>query len=474
MGKKKFSFRGNITLVLIVVVAGTIGYMYVLRNDVGEFGRAADIYQKQCASCHGAEGLGDGEVAYMLFPRPRDFSLGRFRLVTTEKGIPNKDDLFNTISRGMPGSAMPPWEHISEEDRWELVDYIRKLTYDGMVARRSEDVMEEDLPGVHEWVINRLVPEASFEISEEIDFTPELLKQGEDFYVQGCAGCHGLSGKGDGNSNTRDEEGYLLAPNDFTKGIFKGSGSLKDIAYRIRLGMPGSAMPSFDYGNNENLLVIAQYVRSFIPEDAEQRTTQHRQSIHVNDVGISIDLDPLSPFWDNYDPTYVALMPLWMQNEKYIDGVQVRVVYTDEHVAFHLTWKDSSRNEGVEHSVDTFTDGAAIQFSDEEDPPFFAMGDLDDPVNIWLWKPDKAEDLNASGFGTLESQEKNEQNIETTAVWEDGVWHVVFRRSLASLSSTDVEFIPGQSVRVAFAVWDGDREDRDGQKSVTIWHDLIL
>jgi hypothetical protein len=32
--------------------------------------------------------------------------------------------------------------------------------------------------------------------------------------------------------------------------------------------------------------------------------------------------------------------------------------------------------------------------------------------------------------------------------------------------------IPGQRYSIAFAVWDGAASDRNGQKLVSIWHDL--
>jgi DMSO reductase family type II enzyme heme b subunit len=462
-----------VSLVALMLVVGIIFPIY--RQGTDEFGRAPKIYQKQCASCHGGEGLGDGEAAYLLFPRPRDFSLGRFRLVTTEKGIPNDQDLFDAISYGMPGSAMPPWEHLSEKDRWDLVDYVRKLTFEGMVMRRSEGIHDDaGLAEITERVSTRLISDPSFELSEEMTASPEALKLGEDLYVKACAGCHGLTGHGDGNSNTRDEQGYMLAPNEFTRGIFKGSGSVRDIIYRIRLGMPGSAMPSFDFGNDEYLWAIAHYVRSFVPEFAEVRTVQHRQSVPVRKVK-ELPQNPIDPsWWLGIDATYIALMPLWMQNDKYIEGVFVRAAYDAENIFFYLSWPDTGENVRKEHSVDAFTDGAALQFSNEADPPFFAMGDAASPVNIWLWKADKVEDLNANGFGTLELQNNERQNMSAIGVWKNGVWHVVFARSIDSLDNSDVEFKVDRDMKIAFAVWDGDRQDRDGQKSITIWHDLEL
>ena len=64
------------------------------------------IYAQQCAACHGLEGRGDGEAAYLLYPKPRDFVAAKYRLVSTWDRVPTDQDLFDTISRGMPGSAI--------------------------------------------------------------------------------------------------------------------------------------------------------------------------------------------------------------------------------------------------------------------------------------------------------------------------------------------------------------------------------
>ena len=44
------------------------------------------IYEERCGFCHGLEGEGDGAVADYLFPRPRDFTLGAFKLHSTASG----------------------------------------------------------------------------------------------------------------------------------------------------------------------------------------------------------------------------------------------------------------------------------------------------------------------------------------------------------------------------------------------------
>ena len=65
------------------------------------------VYSQQCTACHGVSGRGDGEAAYLLYPKPRDFVAARYRLVSTWERVPTDRDLFDTITRGMPGSAMP-------------------------------------------------------------------------------------------------------------------------------------------------------------------------------------------------------------------------------------------------------------------------------------------------------------------------------------------------------------------------------
>ena len=83
--------------------------------------RGETLYQQQCAICHGEKGDGQGTFAYLMNPRPRNFLTGKFKLTTTENLVPTNGDLLKTIRRGMPGSAMPPWDHLSQADLTALV-----------------------------------------------------------------------------------------------------------------------------------------------------------------------------------------------------------------------------------------------------------------------------------------------------------------------------------------------------------------
>jgi hypothetical protein len=85
-----------------------------------------------------------------------------------------------------------------------------------------------------------------------------------------------------------------------------------------------------------------------------------------------------------------------------------------------------------------------------------------------------AEDLAAQGFGTLRARPRTDQTVQARGVYGTGAYRVLFRRALPGQGDHAVTFLPGQTVPVSFAVWNGSAGDRDGKKSVTIWQDLKL
>src|ERR1700692_3934517 len=46
------------------------------------------VFARHCAVCHGPNGRGNGPAAPSMFPRPRDFSSGRFKYKSTAAGEP--------------------------------------------------------------------------------------------------------------------------------------------------------------------------------------------------------------------------------------------------------------------------------------------------------------------------------------------------------------------------------------------------
>ncbi len=76
------------------------------------------LYNQNCAQCHGADGHGDGPAAAQLNPAPADF----------RAHIPYHDDpqFYNFIANGYPGSAMPKFASaLKPDDIWNLVNFLR-------------------------------------------------------------------------------------------------------------------------------------------------------------------------------------------------------------------------------------------------------------------------------------------------------------------------------------------------------------
>ncbi len=85
--------------------------------------RVAALYQAQCATCHGATGRGDGLAGLKLEPRPVAF---------TDKGRAKERSafaLYQAISQGIEGTAMPSFAAISDADRWALAFFIGQFAH---------------------------------------------------------------------------------------------------------------------------------------------------------------------------------------------------------------------------------------------------------------------------------------------------------------------------------------------------------
>jgi mono/diheme cytochrome c family protein len=76
-----------------------------------------DLYTKNCASCHGKAGLGDGVKARALKTFPGDFSKTDFQ------GQTDGDHFYKSkMGRG----EMPKYEgKLADNDIWNLVNYMR-------------------------------------------------------------------------------------------------------------------------------------------------------------------------------------------------------------------------------------------------------------------------------------------------------------------------------------------------------------
>ena len=220
---------------------------------------------------------------------------------------------------------------------------------------------------------------------------------------------------------------------------------------------------------------------------------------------------PSDPAWETVTPLPLPLSgqiitrPVWPNPS--VPVLSIRSIHNGKEVAFLLEWQDATKNETLTPGV--FRDGAALALPIGNAPAFFCMGQLDHYVNIWHWKadwqsdvdrraarakekkrrrkgprrfeviprrPSSVEDLIGGGFSTLTSK-KRQGRIKGQAEWKRGLWRVVMKRPL-TVDGDDLDneamLIPGRLQAVGFAVWNGESQERNGQKAVASWMQLQI
>ena len=475
---------------------------------------AEKLYQRHCSACHGEQGNGDGPAAYLLSPKPRDFTRGVYKFRSTPTGSPPTDqDLLRTLKRGVNGTSMPAWDRLSEQELANVIDYVKSFsdifTY--------EDAMEPPIAIASPPVSTRKSVQAGEKVYKEME----------------CDKCHGPRGKGDGSAaaTLKDDLERPIRPYDFTRGpsLMKGGVSSQDIYRTFMTGLDGTPMPSFiDDLTEDQRWQLVHFIQSLSStgQDAAPAESTGTPTLHAVKVSAEPSLDSDDPVWKQAPASVVPLRPLWAR-DAWVDTVKVQVAIGKKTAAFRFEWHDIKKNEEVIRLRD-FRDAIALQYIPQGEPgnyvgiPFIGMGDQDTVVTIWHWKADWEADLAAGfsdvvqkygvtmdpmspqadrtsdkiylaglaaanpisahehstpvqvlaakGFGTLTSLPAADQSVEGHGVWRNGVWTVVMRQAL------DSGFALGRKkiLPVAIAAWDGSASDRNGQKSVSQWMELRI
>ena len=460
--------------------------------------RGEALFVRHCAVCHGFRGQADGPVATFLRPAPRDFALGEFNLVSTRNGMPTDRDLVETLRRGMPGSSMPAYGWMSDSDLFALAREVRQLAIDGWIARS----LERSSPGTSlqsatERAVLRMMPMESVQTVLEVEPTEETLARGGELFLSNCAACHGEEGRGRRPiAHWQHEDRYTWA-RDFTTGILKGAGNHGAISARILAGMPAAGMPPFEFEDPEDLPALVGFVRSLIRPGTADRLVHARRTMTVRRVTDKLPIDPDDPRWET---VRVVLAPLVWKDGAILEA-SVAFLHDGEEFAMLIRWQDPTRNDSPVLGSGS-PDGVAVQFSAEKNPPVFAMGAHHEPVHIWHWKPFDRGDtaglldllqnpphadypvyrsspthvaLAGMAEGPSSAQLLADAGLTVRAApqWRNGTWSVILRRPLTAMNRGEMAFVPGQPLSVAFAIWNGSAGDHRGEKSTTIWHDLI-
>ncbi len=462
--------------------------------------RGRNIYLHMCVFCHGKDGNGGGAAVEYLYPWPRDFRKGIFKFRSTPTGtLPRDEDLYRTIIRGVPGTSMPAWEAaLSPEDTWALINLIKNFS-----PRFTSEPAS-----------------ASIDIPEPPPATPETLARGQALYAeQKCGSCHGASGKGDGKlaDSLMDAWKHSVFVHDITTPAYlKGGYSAKDIFRTLSTGLDGTPMESFAHLPEADRWALTHFIRSRFAKDVKQ--AEFETDIYSYPVEFELSTEVDSPLWKDVKGTELVMRPLSARRGA-VETVHVASVHNEEQVAVRVSWSDPTHDAFSTKRQDVFRDGVAVQFAlgsvtlhtHGHNEPFFGMGNRSKPVNIWHWKAgleetleaesdleystggvdmdalifggimsnpvarlnatseNAVEELNAEGFGTITPQPPENQNVEGYGEWKDGRWTVVFLRDRPKTGKWDIDLTKPEAALVAFAVWDGNLEDRNGRKVVSVW-----
>lgn len=270
---------------------------------------------------------------------------------------------------------------------------------------------------------------------------------------------------------------------------------------------------------------------------ARRAAAQEKASLLAKSVD-RVPETPGDAAWDTADILRIPLAPQAVVKPRvYEPGVtelMARALYDAKHLTLLLEWGDLSDDDSIGGAAD-FRDAVALEFP--ADPaagiPYFAMGEPGKPVTIYQWKSDwqfastrdvsdrhpemvddwypfsgraageiagltdyaedrvyltswaagsplgnpelqagtSVEKLRAEGFGTLSSLEPAAQDATGQAAFSDGKWRVVLKVPIDQGAFT---FSAGMTVPMAFAVWDGGRAHRGGEKAISTWYFVSL
>jgi len=366
--------------------------------------RGSQLYTKYCTICHGENGDGAGKFAYLMNPRPRNFQQGNFKLATTDNQVPSDEDLLRTISRGMPGSAMPPWGHLPNSDLKALSAFVRRIHTAAQQAEMDRAVGEgtyskEEVPVL---LARATQPGPSLVVPPEPEFDDLRWFRGRRLYLESCANCHGVDGQPVAEAVKLDNEGYPVPPRSFVNGIFKGGSEGHQVYSRIIKGLKGTPMPAYaGVFNDDEVWDLIHYVQSLARPGAQERAQLRQGTFVAPNIRGPLPPGPMDEAWNQARPLYIGLTPLWWTEQR-IEGLVVQALHNDEELAIRLSWLDPTADDRAVGQHE-FRDGVAIQFSLTSDPPFY-MGDAGEHggVNIWFWKADRQRNL-AGGYQDVDS-----------------------------------------------------------------------
>ncbi|MEC7108101.1 MAG: c-type cytochrome [Verrucomicrobiota bacterium] len=221
-----------------------------------ELAHAQTLYDTYCVSCHGENLDGNGEVAELLEPYPRNFT--KYQFV-----IAYKDRFKNSLLNGVAGSAMPPWKNVMSTNQIDLlVDFIEMKILEKSPVQAFERI-EYPIPEIG-------TPDDRLFVNKN-DPDILLLKEGDPQegwagFNKYCVGCHGRLANGKGPN--AKALGHAIPRNLINKHFLNQDYITDERLYQsILLGVAGAPMPAHDHLSDQTIIDIIAFIRSNIESD---------------------------------------------------------------------------------------------------------------------------------------------------------------------------------------------------------------
>lgn len=288
-------------------------------------GQRTGLYREHCVHCHGVSGDGAGHTAVFLKPYPRDYRKGTFKFTSTAAGMrPTTEDIVDTLRHGVPGTAMPSFLLLPQDELEALAEYVKYLAIRGetealltsLIVEEEEELSRDLLVESVEPVLAEWTAAADSVVApqQRAPLTPEQLaksiEDGRKLFLNEkdvkCVGCHGPTGLGDGGQVNYDDwnkpkadlspdnvaELYTLPmqrndPRNLRLGVYRGGRRPLDIFRRIHASVKGSGMPNFGpSGGNKGTLTdeqiwsLVDFVMSLPYQPESNPYSRHEATAH--------------------------------------------------------------------------------------------------------------------------------------------------------------------------------------------------
>jgi len=91
--------------------------------DAASVAAGQQVFEKNCANCHGKTGVGDGKMGAELNPKPSNLADGDWKHGSTD------GEIFTVVKDGVKGTGMKGFNSkLTPHQIWDVVNYVRSLS----------------------------------------------------------------------------------------------------------------------------------------------------------------------------------------------------------------------------------------------------------------------------------------------------------------------------------------------------------